>query len=188
MLLEVTVAPTAEVVSLQEVKDHLRIDTSDDDAVLRAYIVAAREYCEAAINRTLPVATYKLSLQTFDADYRRIRLLKPPLVSVASVQFIGSDNQLQTLDASNYSVDKDEPGFIRLADGCSWPELGTSGYYRVFVTYSAGYSPSACPGAVKHAIKLLVGHYYESREATGEKTVEIPFAVASLLSTQRWTL
>lgn len=44
------------------------------------------------------------------------------------------------------------------------------------------------PSPIKHAILLLIGHYYENREATIDKryeVVELPMAVASLLAPYR---
>jgi uncharacterized phiE125 gp8 family phage protein len=45
------------------------------------------------------------------------------------------------------------------------------------------------PAAIRHAILMLVGHWYESRQAviaTGAVPQEVPYGVQSLLDSQRW--
>lgn len=43
----------AELITLDEVKNYLRIDFSEDDTFLSTLIVAARNYCESYLNRPL---------------------------------------------------------------------------------------------------------------------------------------
>jgi uncharacterized phiE125 gp8 family phage protein len=58
------------------------------------------------------------------------------------------------------------------------------------VTWWAGYGASgtSVPAAIRHAILMLVGHWYESRSSvlTGSISKEIEFGVKSLLDSQRW--
>jgi hypothetical protein len=44
------------------------------------------------------------------------------------------------------------------------------------------------PAAIRHAILMLVGHWYEARSSvlTGTISKEIEFGVKSLLDSQRW--
>ena len=55
------------------------------------------------------------------------------------------------------------------------------------MTYTAGFgaASSDVPPNVIHAVKLLVGHFYENREATAAIAgafVALPFAVDALLA------
>lgn len=45
--------------------------------------------------------------------------------------------------------------------------------------------PGAWPLACIHAVKLLVAHWYQNREATGEAAQQIPFGVRDLLAPHR---
>jgi uncharacterized phiE125 gp8 family phage protein len=53
----------------------------------------------------------------------------------------------------------------------------------VTVTYVAGYgNASDCPQLAQHAIRMLVGHWYENRESAtvGAEVREVPMAVTRL--------
>jgi hypothetical protein len=59
----------------------------------------------------------------------------------------------------------------------------------VQITYLAGYGGAAnVPAPAKHAIKMLVGHWYANRESVliGSISKELEFAVTALLSPLRW--
>jgi len=58
------VPPTTEPLSLDEVKEHLRIESSAEDALLQVYIEAAREICEHNTSRVLVTQTWE---SVFDA-------------------------------------------------------------------------------------------------------------------------
>lgn len=45
--------------------------------------------------------------------------------------------------------------------------------------------PGAWPLACTHAVKLLVAHWYQNREAGGEAAQQIPFGVRDLLAPHR---
>ena len=50
----------SEVVSTAELKSYARIETSDDDTIIANMIIAAREKCEAIINRDIVAKTRSL--------------------------------------------------------------------------------------------------------------------------------
>ena len=49
--LQVTTEPTAEPLSLQEVKEYLRVDDSTDERVVRPLIETARRWAETHMDR-----------------------------------------------------------------------------------------------------------------------------------------
>jgi len=53
------VPPTTEPLSLDEVKEHLRIESSAEDALLQVYIEAVREICEHNTSRVLITQTWE---------------------------------------------------------------------------------------------------------------------------------
>lgn len=191
MKLVVATAPAIEPVTIAEAKAQCRIDIADDDILLSGYITAARQYCELASRRAFVAATYDLYLNDWPVG-DVIRLPRPPLLSVTGVYYTDEDGTEATFAASNYIVDTaDEPGQVALKSGASWPAVTLQAVNGVRVRYVAGYgtSATAVPQQYQQAILLLVGHWYENREAVlaaqGFSVTELPLGVRSLLSIDR---
>ena len=176
--------PALEPVSLDEAKAHLRVTSADEDAYIASLITAAREWCEGFQQRAYVTQTRKLVLDRFPGGCA-IYLPRPPLQSVTSIVYTDSEGAQYTVDADSYIVDTDaEPGRIVLAYGASWPSVTLRPAAGVEITYVAGYGDASdVPQKVKQAMLLLVGHWYEQREAVlvGSISKEIEFAVHSLL-------
>jgi uncharacterized phiE125 gp8 family phage protein len=180
MALRLVTAPTSEPVTLTELKALLRVDTSDEDTLLATLLTAARQYAEEFQNRACVPQTWDLSLDCFPA---LIRLPRAPLASVTSITYLDGDGASQTLAANQYRVDTaTEPGRVTPAYGVSWPATQTI-TNAVVVRFVAGWASAALvPAPIKHAIALLVSHWFEHREpALANGLTELPFAVESLL-------
>ncbi len=129
--------PTVEPVTLEEVKQHCRVDHSDEDTLIEAYLKAATRYAESTLCwRAFVEQTLELTLDKFQDE---IRLPRPPLQEVVSVKYFDKDNTEQTVDTDVYIVDTDsEPGRVIKADGKSWP-TDLRQVNAVKVRYKAGY-------------------------------------------------
>ncbi len=201
--LSIAVHPTAEPISIAETKRHLRITSGDDDENIDELIQRARRHVEELTERTIPVTQYVLRLDRFpgteggrrrsaiDSDIRddAIPLLKPPIVSIDSVDYTDADGNPQTMPAADYETDIwDEPGAIVPAIGVDWPDT-VGGINDVSVTYTAGYDGVAhvLPPSLKHAMLMLVAHWHEHREAAIEARPPqgFEFAFDSLISQAR---
>jgi len=180
--------PEDEPVILADIKDHLRITGTDEDALLTAMIEAARDYCEKYQNRAYITQTWELALDWFPPE-DRIRIPLPPLQSVSNVKYYGTDDTEYTFPVADYQVDThSQPGRLVLGYGKSWPSVSLRPANGVIITFIAGYGATEdeVPKRVKQAIKVLVGHLYEHREATDLKELkEVPFAVHALLGLDR---
>ena len=171
-----------EPVSIGEVKIHLRLtdDTTEDDMLL-SLISAAREWCESYIGRALGVKTLELLLDDFPAS-DVLCLPCPPLVSVTSIKYRDSSGTETTMSAADYIVDIDrDPGRVVLAYGKSWPSFTAYPSNPIRVRYVTGYA--IVPLTIKQAMLLLIGHWYENREALviGSISKPLEFAVRALL-------
>ena len=176
-----TTTPT-EPVTLDEAKLHLRVDGTDEDALIQGLISAARESCEDRIEGAIPVTGWKLTLDAFpDA----IRLPRAPIASVESVKYLDADGVQQTLSALDYLVDTvSTPGYIVPAYGKAWPETREQ-INAVEVEYTAG--SATTPAALKAAILLMVGSLYAFREDDSVGQVsKIPTGVDALLDPFRY--
>lgn len=161
-----------EPVTLAEAKLHLRVDDTDEDALIHGLISAARETCEDRIEGTVPVTGWRLTLDSFpDA----IKLPRPPIVSVESVKYLDTAGVQQTLSPLDYVVDTaSSPGYIVPAFGKAWPETRDQ-INAVEVEYTAG--SATPPAAIKAWLLLAVGDMYAHREASSDKpTVAHGFA------------
>lgn len=170
-------------VTLDDAKDHLRIDGTQDDDTLTANLSAACDYIERETRQQLVARDFLMVLDSFPAE-RFTKLPKPPLLSVASVKYTDATGTEQTIDPAAYTVDAVTiPGRIVLAPGQSWP--GTNGSANcVRIRFTAGYANAAAvPPLLVQGIKLLVGHYFENREAATDRRIDtVPLAVESIVN------
>lgn len=191
----VSVAPTAEPVTLAEAKAACRISSTDEDALITTMIKAAREHVENATNRALVTQTRVLKLDRFPpASDQVIELPGGIIQSVTSITYVDSDGNTQTWGASNYVLDStSEPGTVGVAYGTEWPDERDWGM-AVTITYVAGWPGSGSPvdlaanvpEAIKTAIKMIVAHWDMNREtASSSAFAEIPFGASALLSPYR---
>ena len=177
-------APATEPLTTQEAKDHLRVTNSDDDTYIDGLVTTAREWAESNTERAFITQTWDYFLDAFPAD-GFFRLPVPPLISVASVKYTDDpDGTVATFASSKYFVDTaSEPGRIYLDLNESWPSDTLRVRNGVEVQFDAGYgAASDIPKRAKHLIYLLIGHWYNNREAliTGTISKEIELAVESL--------
>ncbi|MFD1675411.1 head-tail connector protein [Alicyclobacillus fodiniaquatilis] len=187
MALKQVTAPANEPLGLDDVKTYLRVDGDDEDTFITSLITAARTYCETFQNRAYLTQTFDLTLDHFPRF--PLSLPRPPLQSVESFTYIDKDAVSTLWDVSNYIVDMDsEPGRIGLAYGIFPPRVTLQPMSGVKIRFTAGYGDvDAVPAVVKQAMTMLIGHWYEHREAvlTGTASKEIEFAVTALLSPDR---
>lgn len=210
-MLRLVTKPAEEPLSLAETKLHLRVDLDDDDALISALIAAARQVCETEQRRALITSTWELTLDGFPywsaalpfahphgtayslerprANTRqKIHLDRPPLQSVESITYVGPAGSTVTLDPSKYRVVPGSPGLVVPAYGLTWPSTRLQPE-AVSIIFVSGYGGAAdVPDSTKVAMRLLIGHWYENREAvvTGTIAAELPIAVKALLAAEDW--
>lgn len=186
MALTVVTAPAVEPVSLAEGKLHLRVDISTDDDLITAMIQAAREVVEGISRRALITQVWKLILDEFPEE-DEIVIPLPPLQSVTSITYKDRDGNESTFSSGDYIVNTDtEPGKVVLAYGSSWPSTTLYPTGAITVQFTAGFGDASTdvPEKYRQAMMLLLGHFYENREAiatTGAVPKEVPFGVEALL-------
>ena len=163
MTWEVTTQPTAEPLSVDEVKTFLNLTSNEDNGMLEIFIKAAREWAEKVTGRALLSQTIK---QYFDEwPTGQFTLGISPATSVTSIQYKDSAGATQTWSAANYTVDTVSiPARIVPTDAVDYPELAEVPN-AVWVTYVAGYSTTAgVPADAKAAMLQKIAFLYENRE------------------------
>lgn len=164
MTIKVITPPAVEPISLAEAKVHLRVDSSDENDLITALIVAARQAAEHQLDRALITQTLERVLDAFPST--ELELGMPPVQSITSVKYYDADEVLQTMDAADYSLDADRlPGWVVPAYGTTWPStLDTANSVRV--RYVAGYGDTASdvPAAIRQWMLLHIGTTFKFRE------------------------
>jgi len=193
MALTIVTGPAIEPVTLEEIKDHIRLSSTvsgTEDTMLLSFITVARDYCERFQNRSFMQQTWDYVIDRWPSGITMYIPL-PPLLSVTSVTYYATGGTAAVMTASTYIVDTNgEPGRVVLAYGEVWPTTTLQPANGVKVRFLAGYGSvaSLVPARVKNAIKSLVGHMYEHREDTDIKELaEVPYGVHNLLWLDRVT-
>lgn len=172
--LDLVTAPALEPLTLDEVKDHLRLTGSAEDPLLDGLIVAARQSVETHLSRALLTQTRKLWLDRWPRA-ARIELPRPPAQTVTSITYLDADGVEQTLSTSLYAVygaqatpgQDAEVAYIEPAYGQSWPSVYAVPE-SIRVTYVCGWlTVGAIPQPIRQAMLLRVAELFEHREEPG---------------------
>lgn len=168
--------PAAEPISLTTAKTHLRVGTTDEDALIGALIAAAREQAEHATGRVFITQTWELVMERFPTD-GEIRIPLAPVAVVDSVKYYDAAGALLTVPATDYQLSLAElrPRIVP-ANGKTWP-VSAQRLDAVKVRFTAGYGPdeASVPAAIRQWMLLRIGALYEHREAVANGTVaELP--------------
>jgi uncharacterized phiE125 gp8 family phage protein len=188
---QLVTAPTLEPITLAQAKEHLRVDGTDEDALIGLCITAARqrieEECRRAflkqkwvayitgdiggcVNVELPRARL-MDAETFLLEYR----------NSAGVWTAWTDYMKQAAR---------EPALLWITEQPSDPDDIRSPQDAIWrATFWAGYSATATdvPGPLRHAILLLASHLFERREMiiSGTIVFEIPKSLDWLIDSYR---
>lgn len=178
--------PVESLLTLDEVKQHLRIDTSDSDAEINRLINTAESYLDGAggiMGRALRPQVWRYDIPVF-TDL--ITLPLPPTISVDSIQYYDADNVLQTLANTQYfTVDGGYSGdIIYRGDNVTYPNTYTR-KDAVQITFTAGYqdlnSPTVepIPENIRNAAVMLIKILYDN------PGTEVPEVVRQLIAPYR---
>lgn len=151
-----------EIITAQDVKDYVRIDTAEDDALITQMITQARIWCENYISRDIVAKnrTYYLPSTNgmFDLPFA-------PIASVVSVTIEGNNAEYTEFGLDDLSI-----------------ELDGGPAENVKVTYT---TTGLNDGLIKQALLQLVSTYYDNRAdfsvSTGDVNM-VPTDVKNILS------
>lgn len=160
-------------ITLDDLKDQLRIEHDDFNRLLKRKIEAATNEAEQYLGSAIIHRSFTLTLDGFPSDSDGIELSNPPVVSITSAQYYDSDGVQQTLSSALYALHLQKPyPCIELVPDASWPDT-QSRDDAVTVTYVAGYAAAAdnVPPAISEAIVLRAATRTEMSEEEGTGTV-----------------
>lgn len=192
-------APSSEPIELADARQRLHEDALGDpassphDVDITAMIKAAREHLDGSsgiLGRALVEQTWELRLDGFPGCWgwlggEAIDLPLPPLRSVTSVTYLDSGGTTQTLPAEDYQViglGGDAAASIVPAFGKTWPSTRLQPE-SVAVRFVCGYASGQIPEPIIGAMHLLIGHWFENRQAVtiGLVSKELALGVMSMV-------
>jgi len=173
--------------TLDEYKQHARIDGSDFDTDVLAKMADVLDFCEAATGRQFVSATWEFAFHRFPPGGRPQMLPKGQLTAVTQIVYTATDGTVTTIDSATIATDfkvatRQEPGAIAPVFGTVWPDERRE-LEAVVYTCTCGWSADGVDARVLALLKLVFGHFWENREATISGTVarELPRGVGDLI-------
>lgn len=159
---------SAELITLTEIKAHLRIDHSLDDTILAVYRDAATQLIEKEIAGDIQATVWAESYPDFNREFY---VDNKPITAISKIEYYDSSNSLTEYTSTNYLtyIPMSARSKIQVKDDFDIPEI----YNRidaVIVTYSTGFT--VLPPLLKAAILLQIGSFYEHRENETELSLK----------------
>ncbi len=190
MALICVVEPTVEPVTVAEAKLRLRVDASEEDALIGALVATARQHLETISRPRVAMCeqTWRFVSDRWPAS-ATLELRPWPLREIVSVSYTDDAGGVHVVDPSEYLVDTvSEPGRLRMRNG--WPGGALQELNGLAIEFTAGYGVdgAAVPRGMQQSVLLLAAHWYENREpviTTGAVPKELPLTVKSLFATWR---
>lgn len=179
-------APATLPVLLADMKAHLRVDHDHENDLITAYMTAATAHLDGwtgILGRCIIGQQWSVTLSELPRD-GRISLPFPD-VSAVTVEYV-ADGTTATLSAATYRLQENAGGsWIERVETASWPATDARAD-AVTITMTAAMPASDLP-RVTTAIKLLVGHWFDNREAVavGQQSFDVPLAFDALVAPMR---
>jgi len=184
-----------DYVSLAEAKQHLRVTASDDDSYISGLISMAVDACSNYLGYSVRKGTAKYGFDSFtgspalinpvnglnipSGNYLRVN---SRVLSLVSVSYVNANQAVTAFSGSDWITAPDPMGnysrniFINTA-----PDSITDDTIKYIVEVTEGFNPvgtsavdpdTIFPMAIKHAALLLIGQYYDNRNAVVVGTIQ----------------
>lgn len=181
--------PALEPVDLVEAKAHLRVDGTQDDALITSLIAGARQVAESLLGRAFITQTLRLLCD--EAPMRTLSLPRAPLQAITHIKVYDDADNATTLAPGLYMADL-AGGRIALRNNAVWPSISRA-MNGFEVQYVAGYGAAASdvPLALRRGLLAHVAHLYNhrgdglTREGVSEAMSAIPREALALYAPYR---
>ena len=184
MPLSLIEAPAGLPVDLEAARAWLRLDTTDEDALLGRLLAAATRRVE-----------FECALAMIDQRWRYLRdcwpreaVLKLPIHPVRAVESVKvlTDAGLIDVDPALWRASLDaRPARLRAMPGFPRPAAGID-VVQVELRAGFGAAPADVPADLRQAVLMLAAHWFEAREgATADGWRGMPAEVRELLAPWR---
>lgn len=185
-LVQIT-GPAVTPISLAEAKAQMRVESSDDDAIIQRLIASAVAFVDAqgALGKAMITQTWG---QWLSPNPGTVYLSLGPVQSVSAIKYYDVDGALQTATLADFNV-FGTPNRISVSPkaGKAWPVTQTRDD-AIKIEYIIGYGSSSAsvPETVRHALMMLVAHWYDMRETATEKQMyDLPYGFSEMIGIER---
>lgn len=159
----------AEILSVAEVKNYLRIDHDSDNELIENLIKTARETIENFVKKSIALHTYKLTLDHQKFSYLsfensnvpvsfdgiiRIPLKRPPVIQILKFQV--NERNIKMRDYKLEEINYD--AFLVSSSIQADPANSV-----INIEYKAGFEPDKVPYQIKLAALMLISNVYQAR-------------------------
>lgn len=185
LAVETITPPVGAVFTTAEARAQVRVLHDAEDDLIDRLVAAATRQVERSTGTRLLTQTVLCRADSFTGT---MRLPVGPVQEITAINYIDENGDEQLLDASIWlgHLAGLDPR-LELAPGAVWPAIQARAD-AVRIEIEAGYGDALdVPENVGQAILLLVGHWYQNREATvtGAIVAELPMGVKALLHNDR---
>ena len=177
-------APASLPVSVTEARSQMRVEHDEDDLYISGLIDAAVAYVDAGgvLGRAMISQSWA---QTGQHWAKRVPVTMTPVQALTAVKYYDTDNALQTATLSDFRlIGGANDSYVEPVS--SWPAtFNRPDALRIEVTVGYG-AATDVPATIRHAILMLVAHWYENREDSMEaKLNNVPNGFDALIGVER---
>lgn len=204
-MLTLVTPPAADVVTLSEAKQFLRIDDGDADALIASLIttatVAAETYTKRAfITQTyrktfdiptsrfyenLPDGVFDLPISFIYGDIgREFNLDRMPIQSITSFTSYDTNNNSTVYAASNYYLDAAGARLVLNSSAVLPANMRKRAAIEIVYVCGYGDTSSAVPAPIKSAVLMHVASLYEQRGQCDD-AMDLPAGAKMMLNQYR---
>lgn len=146
-------------VTLDQLKDHLRITWDDEDSILTIYLESAVDYIKQYTGREIT----RDNRDSYFSEFSSLELIGDNAQNVV-INYVDSNGEYQVLPSERYIVNQHKARpYITLNHGEVWPTVRyQDGAIRI--NYDSGYDSSTLPSTLRAAILIEAATQYEFRE------------------------
>ncbi len=153
--------PSAEPMTLAEIKTHLRLDSPEEDVLLTSLITTAREHLERETGLCLITQSWRLYLDRWPKD-GIVRIEKSPVRVIDAVTVYEADGAAVEVSLEDHLLDGEaRPARLWLKN----PPAPGQSINGIEIDFSAGFGEAGAdvPDTLKRAMSIHIGHMFVFR-------------------------
>lgn len=185
MTIVVTDPAVGEVLTLAQVKTHLKVETGEEDGLIEGLIRTAREHLENCAGLSLLEQGFRLFLDDWPKACA-ILIRRHPVKSVDAVAIYDEDGLPHEVDLSAVRVELARRPARLIVSAIRAPMRITNG---IEVDFTAGFGESGAdvPDVLKRAMLVHIAAMYETRGSIGpgEQPAVVPAGYERLIAPYR---